>query len=416
MLVNKKVIAVLVESLILLICFAYPIQAMCSVVFKINSTPVNIGFRIIYLLISTFLVFHSYKKWPISMLIFVLFWVLYGFRLISDVSFIGKRYLDNDSFFVYSFAFGSCFIPSIAVFLNTQFIQITRLSKNIFLVVLFSNLCIISNIFLFSTEGILGAFLSRANANVEVDGNTIAVINSITIGFFGELLILLSVIQLVFREYFEKKRPLYLYVFSLILGLLNIVLGASRGPLLSLAVLLVYIGYSFLSYKQSIQALLKIVVVALGIGISFFLLWFFFLDDLDVELFNRFNFFIESQQVGEKEIRQYEWESAFIQFLRSPLLGDSFVTDFDQSYAHNLFLDCLMSTGLLGFMMLVLLLYRTHKVYCLGSRDYRVNLYPIWVTYLSFLLLSMTSGGLFMCYTLWIMIAFISSEPAYENY
>jgi O-antigen ligase len=140
-------------------------------------------------------------------------------------------------------------------------------------------------------------------------------------------------------------------------------------------------------------------------------------NNLNLEIINRMTSFYTERQIGGKiEERDFEWASAWRQFVENPIFGDSFVNDFDKSYAHNLFLDSLMATGVVGTILLIYLTYKSFSSFIKSSRSLKVQLLPIWITYLSILILSLTSGGLFVAFPFWIMLAVTIKIPIYANY
>src|SRR5215469_3358337 len=97
--------------LVLFLTLGYPIQAAIPILLQISSTPINIAFRVAYAFVSLLLILASVgKEKNISRgagwLLF--FWVLYGIRLIIDISYRDIMMSTKDSFFMYSMAFGNC--------------------------------------------------------------------------------------------------------------------------------------------------------------------------------------------------------------------------------------------------------------------------------------------------------------------
>ena len=145
------------------------------------------------------------------------------------------------------------------------------------------------------------------------------------------------------------------------------------------------------------------------------------MSDIDFEIINRLNVSLESTQEGQKEDRDYIWASAWKQFTDNPIFGDSFVADYEEStmkahtYAHNLFLDVLMSTGLIGLTLIMILLFTTFNNFLKFNKDQKRLVFPLWIAFLGYFFLSLTSGGVFLAYPVWIMIALICSIPKYAN-
>jgi len=360
---KNKISAFLTEWLILITCFGFPIQTTLPILLKIEATQINLLFRVVFLLASICLIFKAClrRSMMISkpLLILLMFWVIYGYRVISDVSFKGKTYLDTDSFFVYSFFFGATLIPSIAIFLSTRYINFRRITKNLFIVLLISNICVILNILFFSPNGLTDLFIFRGNVMEEINGESVSVVNGITVSFIGELLCLVSLTFLLFNPFNLARNRKILLRFAMLLGFTNLILGASRGPLLYFFLLLFFIIFYYIRSKNySSIIFLKITTLIIFIVTASR----FFIGSLINEsnlliLYKMINLF-GVKQSRDLEVRDYLWESAWRQFKENPIFGDSFVTDYMNDYAHNLFLDSLMATGVVGTILLFYLLFK----------------------------------------------------------
>jgi len=400
----------LTEWLILITCFGFPIQTTIPILLKIEAAQINLLFRVVYLLASIFLIWKASFRRPImiskSLLIFLMFMLIYSFRVISDVSFKGKTYLDTDSFYVYSFFFGVTLIPSIAIFLSTRYINFQRLTKNLFIVLLISNICVISNVLFFSPDGLTGLFISRGNVMEEINGETISKINGITISFIGELLCLVSLTFLLFNPFNLAANRKILLRFVLLLGFTNLILGASRGPLLVFFFLFIFIIFYYIRYKNyssiiffKITTLITIIVFATRFIIGSLI------NESNFLILSRLMDFFGAKQSRGMEDRDYLWASAWRQFKENPIFGDSFVTDNMNDYAHNLFLDSLMSTGLVGTILLFILLFKIIESFWQNTKRLKVRYLPIWIVFFSIFLSSITSGSLFLSFSFWIMLA-----------
>ena len=390
----------------------FPIQSFIPFLLNVDSRPINLLFRIGFVGLSIALIFFSAlkinnQKTRKGWLFFLGFWFLYSLRLIYDIEFQGLTYLDTDSFFVYSFAFGVCLVPSIAIYVTVPYLNHTQAVSAIFWTLLASNLCLCYALLSFGHWNLLEILTSRAWVNIEINGETKSLINPITIGFFGELLAILSIHLLNFPVYKNKRMVAVLYV-SLILGFLNLALGASRGPMLFFVLLLFVEIYLILKKnKLSPQIIWKLSVWGGLVVVLLFFLITIYSQNEEIAVINRLFQTVEDQQDGGKEEREFLFESAIRQFTESPIIGDAFVTRYFylfNSYSHNLFLDVLMSTGMIGFIVFgSMLFYVFHSCRHVLVAGLQTPL-PVYVLlFLAHFLLSMTSGGLFMSSGLWIL-------------
>ena len=376
--------------------FGFPIQTFIPFLLGVNSTPFSIFFRVLYLCVSIILIFlpsqKSTFKLKIAFVSMLSFWVIYSIRLFFDMELMGIKYLDVSNFYVYSFAFGVCLIPAIATYKIANSFNIEKSLEASFLILLTSNLCSLYAILSFGNWDITNILLSRATVSVEIDGETLSLINPISIGFHGEVLALLSVFLIYFPIWKSKFYKTLVFA-SLALGILNILLGASRGPLLGFLLVLFFELYLIGKIKKFNISFIK-QIVTFG-GLVIFFLFFFLLNNVEeIELFNRTSIMYEERLSNVKEDRDYEWESAVNQFFKNPILGDAFVTDYDSSYSHNFFLDVLMSTGLVGgllfFTFFIFLMLKVKQIVRLVKSH--IFLYGYVIFFLVALIASMISG------------------------
>lgn len=140
---------------------------------------------------------------------------------------------------------------------------------------------------------------------------------------------------------------------SLCVIAINIVpffLGASRGAFLSILFALLVIVLS----KPSVKVLLKVLCT-----VSFLMLLVYHLtDNLGDGLISRINDIGESRSTGgEANLRITIWKQALSQFESSPIIGHGLQTKGILMYPHNLFIETLLTTGVLGFIPMLLLIF-----------------------------------------------------------
>lgn len=412
---KKKSLGTIGLSILLFIIFGYPIQAFIPFVLDIDSNPVNVGFRIVILFISFLLLFtfsfsaSEEQGTNVGWYFFMGFWIIYTIRLIYDIEIKGLRYLTTDAFFVYSFAFGVALIPAIMAYKVIPVFDIRKLPTIAMVIILLSNVCLIYAVMSYGEWNLAKILLSRANVVVQIGKKEMSIVNPITIGFFGQTLAILAIHLLNFTKNITHKYRMFLFA-CLGLGLLNLVVGASRGPMVFFVLLLIVEFYMVVKNKRHLGVLF--LKVFSGVTILIVLLASYVsskLKDGDIELINRMASTVESRQKNDKEERDYEWAAAWRQFKENPILGDAFVNDYDNSYSHNLILDVLMSTGLVGaFLFGGMLFYVFRKsfriIYNIRSNH---NESIIVLFFFGAFFISMTSGGLFMSASFWIFCTMI---------
>jgi O-antigen ligase len=419
MVISQRKVGNIGAFLFAFLLFGFPIQSFVPFILNVDSTPINIPIRILFVLISLFLIFiHFYKNAKNSVsrgwFAFIFFWIIYSIRLIYDLEVKELIYLDTNKFYVYSFAFGTCLLPSTAIYYAAKYINLEYLVFLFFCTILFSNICLFYSVLSFGHWNILEIIINRANVNIEIDGETKSIINPITIGFFGELLSIVAIHVLNFKLINRGKYFKLLLYLCICLGVINLILGASRGPMLSFIILLIIELY-FVAQKNkfSVVYISKILLISTSVILFFVYYAVTKIDVENVSLLNRLSSTADARQFDEKEERDYLFESAWNQFLSSPIIGDSFLTKaLFRSYSHNIILDVLMSTGLIGITIFGIMLYHIfikfkYNLNSLNPNNKVIKL-PLLI-FISILLINMTSGGLFVSGDFWMFSAFMLS-------
>jgi len=243
---------ILTEWLILFTCFGYPLQAMVVLYSGMDSTPINLAFRAIYLTISIYLVLwwlfqlnpFTKRNWSGAginklLIVFFLFWVIYSIRLVYDLEYKGLQLTGYHKYYVYSWAFGCSLIPAMAALVNAKNINIKRLTHNLLFFILLSNLCIAAYLIHFYKGGIQEIFTQRVQIMLpgdvqeakllpdELKKVTVELINGITLSFYGGLLAIATISYFLF---YQRKLSIWntiLLTAAFLLGIFNMMAGAS---------------------------------------------------------------------------------------------------------------------------------------------------------------------------------------------
>lgn len=392
--------------LLLLLSVGYPIQASIPIFLKLPSTPINATFRAAYLLIALYLIITvntNNNKISKGGMALILFWILYSARMIFDMAFRGVTLGFMSNFYVCSFAFGSCFFPMLAVILNAKYIDIKGVFFTVFKLVVLSNAIILA-IVIYQT-GSLSMELFSTRMNIKA-GEEEFVINTITIGLFGNYLFVISIYGLLMVKLKTIKMKFFV-AFCVILGMFNVLLAASRGPLITMFLVVIFMFYY--KYRTSVKkkiSILKFVLIA-AVSITFFTITGLLNNITDrFVLFNRIETLKDNLERGEKEERNYEYASALRQFYSSPIVGDRFTTRIDSTYPHNIYLEILMAMGLIGAIVFLKVHYEIYKRtrYLFKVKD--DTLLFILAVLLIVFLSAMTSGGIALNPELWMFLSF----------
>jgi hypothetical protein len=269
-------------------------------------------------------------------------------------------------------------------------------------------LVLLSNITIFSM------MMFKQGLNVELFSTRLwlatdegkATINPITISLYGAYLFVLSLVLLTTNQLAVTTFQKALVMVSMMLGLLNLVLGASRGPMLFtvLAFVTVLLNAWRLNRFSS-----RGLFIFLGVLSALFVFFYFFvwplIADIDFEFISRIAFSLEGGVDGED--RDLSIAAAWQDFLHNPVIGSSFVGTLDGYYPHNIVVEALMATGILGgIWFLAYLFIVLFKCFVLL---YKKISFPFAIIMLGIIASSLLSGSLFMGVDLWPWSVFIIS-------
>lgn len=452
--------------LVLFTCFGYPVQVLMVLVVVVDSTPVNLSFRLAYLVLSMYLLGYGLLRFQNRMILaslfsirairkilsanrswllhfipwaaLLLFWFIYGIRLIYDLEYKAWIFREYHKYYVYAWAFGCSLIPAIAILLNIGTVNTKWLSRNIFIFIFLVNIIIVLMLFYYA-GGDISSILGNRGAIVltgEVKLKGQQLLNGISMSFFGALTILTVLTWFVFHQ---QRLSLFMPIFvvlSFFLGLFNLIAGASRGPLLDL--LLISAGIIIISLFSYIRKLVKYIKHRIshentekvtgnaGMIMGKPLLYKFLMSLLAVmmlaSVFNttlkRFNIKLQDlafserlnkmsndKKNGSAAFRIDAWKSAWRQFTVNPLFGDSIINDVGYFYSHNIFMDALMSVGIVGTIPFLAWFFLSFWYFIRLPAYRKREMSVLFVAYLAALLLSMTSGGIFTVPEVWILSA-----------
>jgi hypothetical protein len=377
-----------------------------------DSYLMNLFLKLFFMLLSIYLIFGSLlqerqAKISLSGWLIIGFWSIYSLRLIYDTQVVGLVFRDN-VFKFYSIAFGNCLIGAIATIKTAKYIDLYRANKFFFITILLSCLSILATIYFLQGSINPTDIVGRARFRVELgDGQEKDVLNPITISLYGEFLILLALANLAVAK---RRTAVKLVLWgAFFLGALVLTLGASRGPLLGTAVGMLFCLGVYLWYSRKTPMFIVKTVLApillIG-GIYRFILPK--LEGIDFTILNRMSNFNEQLASGKKEFRNFQWESAWQQFLENPIIGDRYLERYANFYPHNIYLESLMAMGVVGGLLFMGIIIVTFFV-IFRSFYSRQDIIVFAVLVLAVEVAVFTSGSLFGSIDFWVLLAFIGS-------
>lgn len=399
-------------------CFFYPLAACIIFYLNVPSTPINVGIRAMCAGGATFLIFvwtvrSRTVRLNLATWALLLFWLMYALRLIVDLN-RGIQFSVYSEFTVYGFAFGNILLPIIAIALWAKHFDVFLFRRAVFFILIATNLGMLFALVSQSQDLNIVTMFSGGRAAIYSENNAADsrdIINPITISYYGSLLSISCFYLLLFKKTGIWRLAI---IILFVIGVACLLLGGSRGPLVSwLGTLLLIFGYRAWHHREKVVLGLKTVLTGL---IALLVLRFTVFRNFSVEdlfIYRRFLRFLETRSgtTSKREYRELAYESAWQDFLDSPVVGKQFVGTYDSFYPHNLILEVLMSTGLIGaclfFTFLILLLRRFFRIYTQRNVD---NFF-IAALLIPMFFGSLFSGSIFGSVDFWIIMSILAILP-----
>jgi len=401
----------LIGLVVVLGCFAYPITTVAMLQLGIPTETGNLLIRAataavyLYLLVAAAL---YGMRIPVRLLPLLAFLGLYGIRLIADLN-VSLVEMDGYSRgYVYAYFFGLTALPVLAVVAASRHLDIVRLHRWMLIALLLANLALVYQVLSGNVADLLLLLAGRAQVQ-GADADT-AVLSPLSYGVLGAALAAFALGRLCLMRGNGWPASAALLLCHL-LGLINMMLGASRGPFIgfSLSMLVILLLLARPGPRGQSSHRLRGLLV-LGLPIAALIVVATTLSDLLPSfLFERLGQFFEDRNSGIREARDFAFQGAWSDFLGSPLIGRHFVGSFDNFYPHNIVLEVLMATGLVGAVPLAVaggMLMRSMLRTALAPQS--SHALPVLLVGVCFLFSGMTSGSISASPEFWIFFALLS--------
>src|SRR5690554_170849 len=359
-----------------------------------NSRIVTIPIRVLTSLICGVLIVRNitnrnqYLKW------FTLFSILYIFRVIYDYAnnvFLYIDYLDLVFYFV-SF----CIMPFLAL---TKFDFSKVNFEKLYKAFLYSS-------FIFSSLSVklyskyIGSVGRLSSSRVEEE-----VVSPLTLSYSSTLIIDVIVFYLLFNK--TSKKIKVLSVLTIILAIVPFFLGASRGSIFAIFIPFIFYAMSNMSLKSMIKYIFSFsILIAL----------IFYLDNyFQSGLLNRFLGTSEAIETGGSSASRLDiWSKSLSQFVEFPIFGDRLNTVGVDYYPHNIYIEVLQTTGIIGGIPFFVLVYQTIKA---SFNIFKNHIEYAWipVIFIQSVMKHMFSGALYNASWFWVSMAIVLSLNHYLN-
>ncbi len=380
--------------------FGFPLMSFFPVFLGVESRPISMSMRAGVVLISLYILFPIKKRILVNryFILFLVFWLLYTIRITYTSSIQSQIVFFMSNFQFYSFAYGACFLPAMAIFsgLQKQNWKADNIFNATFRVLLIATL---SSIYLSFKLGLEQEAVGRMSTSV---------LNPITLGHTGVSLLLMSLYHLISQRKSKntKKSNKLLYIFGVSVGVMATLSAASKGPMVSFA--LVLLLYALFTLKP--KKLMSFSYFGLIGGVFIWLSLDFLEEKFGLNAFKRFEGLLGVAEGTKKDMstdsRVHHIHDAWSQFLANPLFGSGVVEENSGYYPHNLYLESFMSIGMIGGLIFIfLVLSMIYKALYLLRKDYPLG----WVGLLSiqYVIGAMFSGSICTSNPAWLGMAFV---------
>jgi len=393
-----------IQALLIVAAFSgFPLAAALSSLLGVPSTPLSVFARGVVVGLSVYVLLDclrhdGMKSQQGRLFLMAAFWAPYIYRLIND-TLLEHVSLSRAPYEYWVWAVGACLMPSVGLMtVNNQQALINAFSA-VFVVTLFCSLVTIM-------YGTGATYDSTTGLYTEVGRLSVDSLNPISAGHIGVTLILVSLWILANRLGFKSRKVVLVAIISCIAGGYLMIASGSRGPILAFAGALFF--YLFTLRLQRLARLFLIFLPVFGfIAIGALLVE----ENMQLTLLDRLVETPESE-VAAKAGRLYAFGGAIKQFVENPIFGDSLEEKSTGFYPHNIVLEGLMATGIVGglpLIVIVLLGMRT-SFFVLKGRAFHG-----WVAllYIQYLLASLTSGAIYNSTEFWALTGLIFSFKSF---
>jgi|AntAceMinimDraft_11_1070367.scaffolds.fasta_scaffold28480_1 hypothetical protein len=309
-----------------------------AIIFSLNISELSrfysIPLRIILALIMLYLIIKNRNRLKnnsvsLQITIFIVFWIFYTLKVLYSESNNTGSHLVRPWFEYIFFALTYVVLPFVCFFS----LDIKKYKETILSAIIFSGF--IMGVFSTYVYGyLLTSGIGRINLAVYETGQD--VLSPLALSYAGALTIVLCIFDLVFN----KRKPKYkIYLYATIgLSMVMFLLGSSRGSVIALVLTLpLFILYSPLKRK----------VILFFISILFTPVLGWLIEKSGSNILER----LENTSKDKGGGRESLWTDALEHFADYPLFGGRI--EIGGIYPHNMFIEILMATGIVGFILIM---------------------------------------------------------------
>ena len=384
--------------------FGFPLMSFFPVFLGVESKPISLSMRAVVVFVSLYILFPIRKKVLFNQyfILFLIFWFLYTLRIAYTYMATNEIVFFMSNFQFSAFAYGACFLPSIALYsgLQNQEWEANNIFNLTFMVIFIAT---ISSIYL--------SFKMGLEQSESVGRMSTSVLNPITLGHTGVSLLLMSLYHLISKR--QVKESNIRYILGVLVGILATLSAASKGPMVAFILVLFLYAIFTLKPRKVLTFFYFGVIASLFIWQSLD----FLEEKFGLNAFKRFEGLLGAAD-GKKDMstdsRVHHIHDAWDQFLFSPLFGSGIVEKNSGYYPHNVYLESFMSIGLIGGLIFVfLVLSMVYKSIYLLKNNYELG----WVGLIAiqYSIGALFSGSICTSNPAWLSMSLVFSASIFYS-
>lgn len=328
---------------------------------------------------------HVLRKNKFLNLLCLLFTSLYIFKVLYSANIDAKLSRSWGEYIFYFLSFTT--LP----FLFYSAVDLVKYKQQIIKSMIIAGLCLgLLNIYIFK-DVLLSGGIGRLSNLTAVTGEE--VISPLALAYSGAITIVLCLYKLIFEK-MKSKEKLLIYS-SMLISFVLFFLGATRGALVAVFLSLIIILY-FGDAKKRFM-FLTLILFASPVVIAV-------LNFTGSSLFKRTS---NSIKDGDTSGREVLWQDAYKEFINYPILGGRI--EVSGIYPHNIFLEILMATGVIGFILFLLIMISSLYKGIFQIRKENVYLFPLLIFICGFSQ-HLVTGSLWGAITLFSSMGMLNSQ------
>ena len=382
--------------LFILSYIGYPLVATITQLLSINNTNASVLLRAIVLLLAIsslikLTVANIRGIVKLTILASLCLWFLYFSRILLATAFDPQQLVHGAAYY-WIWGAGTCLIPMLAIIFSRQsgYLDYFKLFKLTYFTSLTICILILINI---ASQGLSSLIF---NGRLQLDA-----LNPISLAHVAAVCTILGIYYVVNLKPKTNRGINYgLGLLSIIIGISLLILTGSRGPMLATVITVIFFLVSISLVKSIKYLAISVIFVILSFPIISSLLI-----DSDISTLNRINGAVENNDGGVSG-RYDAYKAAWDIFLNNPIIGDTITEPVLRTYPHNIILESLMATGVLGFIAIASLI-----IGCIylawGIARRRDDGAWISLLFIEALIGAMFSGAIYSVSMFWVTFAMV---------